>query len=171
MTTLQGIAQKEVNHELLSTNEVEFLQSLMEGRGVVYTGTKTYSGWYPQLYYLNARARRSVPFFSPSDAWDALVTDVMTDPADALVGDPGSILHEGVANVHLLVIAVDYGPGDIAVYAGPVLSHYEFELGPATRKTDSQWKSEIRAGTLPPQNDWTSSYLVPGPYTIPITVQ
>jgi len=34
--------------------------------------------------------------------------------------------------------------------AGPVRSHYEFEPGPTTRETDSQWKSDLRAGILPP---------------------
>ena len=99
------------------------------------------------------------------------MTDVHTDPFEPLVGDPGSVLHEGVGNVHLLMIAVDCGPGDTAVYAGPVLSHYEFELGPTTRKTDSQWKSEVRAGTLPAQPDWTRGYLVPGSYSVPYWVQ
>jgi hypothetical protein len=171
MATLQGISEKELAHTTLTANEVMFLQGLMEDRSAVYTGTKTYSGWYPQLYFLNARAQRSIPFYSPSDAWDALVTDVLTDPPNPLVGDPGSILHEGVGNVHLLMVTVDSGPGDIAVYAGPVMSHYEFELGPTTRETDSEWKTEIRSGTLPPEPDWTRTYLVPGPYSIPYGVQ
>jgi hypothetical protein len=99
--------------------------------------------------------------------WDALVTDVQTDPTDVVVGDPGCILHEGVGNINLLVIAVNWGTNDAAVYAGPVMSHYEFELGPATRETDSQWKTDARAGNLPPQPDWTGSYLVPGTFAFP----
>ena len=99
--------------------------------------------------------------------WDALVTDVQTDPTDYIVGDPGSILHEGVGNINLLMIAVNWGPGDSAVYAGPVMSHYEFQLGPTTRETDSQWKTDARAGNLPLQPDWTRSYLVPGTFTFP----
>jgi hypothetical protein len=63
----------------------------------------------------------------------------------------------------MLMIAVDCGPGDVAVYAGPVLSHYEFELGPTTRMTDSQWKDQVRVGALPPQPEWTRAYLVPKP--------
>ena len=72
-----------------------------------------------------------------------------------------------MGTVHLLMLAVNYGPGDAAVYAGPVMSHYEFELGPTTRKTDSEWKSELRAGIQPSQPDWTRSYLVPGSFTFP----
>ncbi|MBP7826763.1 MAG: DUF3160 domain-containing protein, partial [Verrucomicrobia bacterium] len=98
-----------------------------------------------------------------SDYWDALVTDVHTDPPDQLTPDPGSILHEGIGNVQMLWIAVDCGPDDRAVYAGPVLSHYEFELRPTTRLTDAEWKDRVRAGLLPPQPEWTRSYLVPNP--------
>jgi hypothetical protein len=163
MATLQGISAKELARAPLSTAEVLFLQSLLEAQNIGYTHVRTYSGWYPQLFYVNQRALHDYPYSSPSDAWDALVTDVHTDPEDVDVADPGSILHEGVGNVHMLMIAVDCGPGDIAVYAGPVLSHYEFELGPTTRKTDSQWKSEVQTGTLPAQPDWTRGYLVPEP--------
>jgi hypothetical protein len=170
MATLEGIAEKELARATLATNEVAFLQNLVEDQSISYVGEKTYSGWYPKLFYNSEREKRSTRT-SPSDIWDALVTDVHTDPQDAYVGDPGSILHEGVGNVHLLMIAVDCGPRGTAVYAGPVLSHYEFELGPTTRQTDSQWKSEVRAGNLPPQPDWTRGYLVPGAYSVPQGVQ
>jgi hypothetical protein len=167
MTTLRDIAAKEMNRQLLSSNEVFFLQNLMENRVIGYTGVRTYTGWYPGLFYVNSRATHTEPFLHPSDVWDGLVTDVQTDPPDPIVGDPGSILHEGVGTVNLLMLAVNYGPGDAAVYAGPVFSHYEFELGPTTRKTDSQWKAEVRAGTVPAQPDWTRGFWVPGTFAFP----
>jgi len=170
MSTLRSISEKELNRTPLSTNETVFLQDIME-RQIDYLGIKRYDGWYPLLFYRDARNQMTPGTYQGSDIWDPLVTDVHTDPQDLILGDPGSILHEGVGNVHLLVMAVDWGMGDTAVYAGPVLSHYEFELGPTTRKTDSQWKSEIRAGSLPAQPDWTVGYLVPGPYTVPSGVQ
>ena len=77
--------------------------------------------------------------------WDALVTDVHTDPRDDVVGDPGAVLHEGNANVNLLLMAIDNGP-DRMVYAGPVLSHYEFELTGFDRMTDQQWKANVLDG-------------------------
>ncbi len=86
--------------------------------------------------------------------------DVHTDLPSPDVGDPGSVLHQGVGNVDLLMIAIDNG-SDRMVYAGPVLSHYEFEiLGAPTRKSDSEWKSESSKWPNPPE--WTSNYLVPG---------
>jgi len=164
MTTLRDISAKELSRQILTSNETFFIQSLIENP-FQYGSVRSYSGWYPQIFYYNARAQRSL--ISPCDMWDALVTDVQTDPTDVVVGDPGSILHEGVGNINLLMIAVNWGPNDSAVYAGPVMSHYEFELGPTTRETDSQWKTDARAGNLPPQPDWTYSYLIPGTFTFP----
>jgi hypothetical protein len=165
MSTLRDISVKELNRQTLSSNEVFIIRSLIENP-FGYRNARTFSGWYPKLFYKNARALHSGAY-SPSDAYDALVTDVQTDPPDPLMGDPGCILHEAVGAVNLLVVAVNWGAGDATVYAGPVLSHYEFELGPTTRKTDSQWKAELRAGTQPPQPDWTRDYLVPGVFEFP----
>jgi hypothetical protein len=167
--TLRAISEKELSKTALSAAETLFLQRLVE---FDYVGKRTYTGWYPALFYESGKEYLPPNYQSGnqptgdnkgSDYWDALVTDVHTDPSDDFSGDPGSILHEGVGNVQLLMVAVDCGPGDTAVYAGPVLSHYEFELGPTTRKTDAQWKSEVSAGNLPPQPDWTRGYLVPKP--------
>jgi hypothetical protein len=166
MSILRGISVKELNRQALSSNEVFFIKGLIEDPNVDYTHQRTFSGWYPGLFYSTARAAHSEMYCS-SDVWDALVTDVHTDPTEPLVGDPGCVLHEGVGAVQLLMVAVNWGPGDACVYAGPVMSHYEFQLGPATRRTDSEWKSQIRAGNAPPTPDWTRSYWVPGTFTFP----
>ena len=47
------------------------------------------------------------------------------------------------------------------VYAGPVLSHYEFEMPGIVRKPDSEWRKDLGAGRLPPRLEWTREYLVP----------
>jgi hypothetical protein len=88
---------------------------------------------------------------------DDLVADVHTDVPDPDVGDPGSVLHEAIGYVDLLMMAVDNG-ADRMVFAGPVLSHYEFELiGSPLRLSDSEWKTRAR----PPRPEWTRSYLAP----------
>jgi hypothetical protein len=168
MITLQGISDSELAGLPFSSNQVLFLKGIVENPGILYTGIKTYSGWYPALFYQNSRAAHSAEY--SSDRWDPMVTDVHTDPAEPLVSDPGSTLHEGIGNIQLIMLAVDCGAGDAAVYAGPVLSHYEFELGPTTRETDDQWKSDARVSNLPTQPDWTRSYLVPGPFTVPLNI-
>jgi len=164
MTTLRDISVKELGRQALTGSEILFIQGLMEDPYVDYNHLRNYNGWYPGLFFQNSRIQHSGgnnTHSAFSDLWDALVTDVHTDPAAPLVGDPGSVLHEGVGDVNLLIVAVNWGVGDACVYAGPVLSHYEFERGPTTRMTDSQWQSELSAGNAPPQPDWTRSYLVP----------
>ena len=165
--TLRSISEKELSRTPFSATDNLFIQRMVE---FDYVGGRTYSGWYCNLFYQPGSEYVPPDYRSGSvdsgdekgsDYWDALVTTVHTDSPDGLVGDPGSILHEAVGNVHLMMIAVDNGPGDLAVYAGPVLSHYEFELGPTTRLTDEQWKPQVSNNTLPPAPDWTRPYLVP----------
>src|SRR4051812_30692624 len=107
---------------------------------------------HPSLFYSGQR---------DCDKWDAIVADIHTDPPAPEHGDPGCVLHEGVGNVDLLVMAVDSGQ-DHMVYAGPVLSHYEFEVPEVARKSDAEWREDVRAGKLPPRPEWTRGYLVPG---------
>jgi hypothetical protein len=167
MEMLRSLSEKELSKTPFSTDDNLFLQHLVE---FFYDGTRNYTGWYPKLFY--QPGSEIVPE-NPntkdngdekgSDYWDALVTTVHTDSPDVLAGDPGSILHEAVGNVQMMFIAVDNGPGDLAVYGAPVLSHYEFEMGPTTRMTDAEWKSQITNNIIPPAPEWTQSYLVPKP--------
>ena len=112
--------------------------------------------------------------------WDALVADVHTDVPCDVCADPGSVVHEAVGRVNLLMIAINNGINRM-VYAGPVLSHYEFELvGAPQRLSDLDWNARLaKAGIndwpwsdndpnlvrdwsgVPPQPEWTRSYLVP----------
>jgi hypothetical protein len=167
MGTLQAIAEKELAQQPLSQSESDFLRDVVERSSNVYTsGLRTFTGWYPGLFYQNAFEPTPFANYQGSDMWDAMVADVQTDSPDPDLGDPGAVIHEGIGSVHLLMIAVDNGP-DRMVYAGPVLSHYEFEMPGTTRMTDAQWKANLRAGQKPPSPDWTRSYLVPGPFTVP----
>jgi hypothetical protein len=148
---LRGIAEKELAEKELSADEVKFLkevvQTMRQG-----SGSTRYGGWYPGLFYQGR---------TDSGVWDAICADVHTDPPAEVVGDPGCVLHQGVGNVDFLLIAVDSGK-DHMVYAGPVLSHYEFEMPGVSRKADSEWRKDIKAGKLPSRPEWTKSYLVPG---------
>ena len=165
ISTLESISEKELAQQPLSLEETDFLKNVVELVSA-YSNYRQWNGWYPQLFYKNYQFL-SIWALPPCDLWDALVTDVHTDPPDPFFsGDPGAVIHEGIANVNLMLIAVDNGP-DRMVYAGPVLSHYEFELAGVNRMTDQQWKSNVLAGQKPAQPGWTTSYLVPGRITIP----
>jgi hypothetical protein len=144
------LAEKELAQKEFTADEVKFIEDTVRiDRG---SGSVEYNGWYTRLFYKG-----------PDDCgrWDALVADVHTDVPALILGDPGCVLTQGIGNVDLLLVAVDNGK-DRMVYAGPVLSHYEFEMPETTRKSDSEWRKEVNAGKLPPRPEWTRSYLVPG---------
>ncbi len=153
MGKLTVIAEKQLNQKELAAADKKVLEDVMQishqraGSGSV----PKYTGWYPSLFYRG-----------PMDCmkWDALVADVHTDVESYPPGDPGSVLHQGVGNVDLMVIAIDNGK-DRVVYVGPTLSHYEFETPNAIRKTDKEWKADLLDGKVPPRPDYTRGYLVP----------
>jgi hypothetical protein len=181
---LRQMAEKELRGERLNHDDIRFLDRLIQvtrinGAG----GPRAYDGWYTRLFYKSVlHSDWTFHLSSGSQRWDVIVADVHTDLPDPPSGDPGSVLHQGIGNVHLLVLCVDHG-NEKMIYTGPVLSHYEFELiGPPKRLSDTIWKSwwseagfsdyaqswtnDDRAhawNNLPWQPEWTESYLVPHP--------
>jgi hypothetical protein len=158
LATLRGIAEKELAQEELTRAETLFLKGVVEeidpgkpDRDSSGGRPPRYAGWYFDLFY---KSRQD------GDKWDALVADVHTDVPSEKVGDPGCVLHQAVGNVNLLLVAIDNGK-DRMIYAGPVLSHYEFEMAGVQRKSDSEWQRDLQAGRVPPSPEWTRSYLVP----------
>jgi hypothetical protein len=149
--TLKTIAGKQLEQQELTALEAKFLKDIVQKDGG--SGHTEYTGWYTKLFWK-----------STTDAGqpDPLVADVHTDVPAPVHGDPGCVLHQGVGNVDLLLIAIDNGK-DRMVYAGPVLSHYEFEMSGIVRKADSEWRKDLGAGKLPPRPEWTRGYLIPFP--------
>ncbi len=150
LALLKNIASKELEQKPLNDAETKVLRDVVQiHRG---SGSTRYNGWYPKLFYKGPH---------DSGKWDALVADVHTDVPAIPLGDPGCVLTQGIGNIDLLLIAIDNGK-DKMVYAGPLLSHYEFEMPGVTRKADSEWKKDILDGKLPARPEWTKRYLVPG---------
>jgi hypothetical protein len=166
---LKVIAEQELRNEPLSADQLRFIDSLMQIGYTNYAHVRVYDGWYPSLYYRYAYPLESswdYEFFDPIDfgatKYDALVADVHTDSPDPMgTGDPGGVLHQAVGKVNLLYVAVERGERR-TMYAGPVLSHYEFETPFPRRLTDTDWKTQLT--NSPPANpSWTRSFLVPTP--------
>jgi hypothetical protein len=151
LAILKEISLKELLRQKLNEEEIKFLGNIVEesDRSI---GKPTYSGWYPSLFYKEAK---------DSEQWDAIVTDVHTDLADPIQENQGCVVYQGIGNVDLLTIAVDNGE-DKTIYAGPVMSHYEFTLPGVEPKTDLSWQEDIENGNIPPRPEWTKSYLVSG---------
>ncbi len=146
---LKTIAAKQLEQKELTAAEAKFLKDIVQKDSS--SGHTEYNGWDTKLFWK-----------STTDAGqpDPLVADVHTDVPAPIFGDPGCVLHQGVGNVDLMLIAIDNGK-DRMVYAGPVLSHYEFEMTGTVRKADSEWRKDLSAGKLPPRPQWTRGYLVP----------
>ena len=152
---LRTIAEKQLAQTALNDEETKFLQEIVVRNHLC--GAPPIGGWYPQLF----SDRSSRPGQDDAQKWVALVTDVHTDPPDPIVSDPGCVLHQGVGNVDLVVVAIDNGP-DRVVYAGPVFSHYEFQTSADVRLTNGDWQARLREGQAPTRNEWTKVYSVPG---------
>jgi len=155
MGRLKGIAEKELDQKELTADETKVLQDVMQitHKRVGSGGhmEPRYTGWYPALFYRG-----------PHDCvkWDTLTADVHTDPPGPEHGDPGCVLHQGVGNIDLMIIAIDNGK-DRMCFVGPTMSHYEFETPNAMRKTDKEWKADLLDAKVSPRPDWTRAYLVP----------
>jgi len=172
---LEALVRKELAQECFTTEDERFIDALMEGSGRQggSGGYWKYRGWYPQSFYRAIYWTDDKTFHENygAGAFDALVADVHTDVPNDTPPDPGSVLHEAVGRVNLLMLAVGNG-ADRMVFAGPVLSHYEFEvIGALRRLNDEEWQS-IQGGNFPPDVPanriesltppvWTQSYLAP----------
>jgi len=158
METLRAMAEKELAQEPFSAAETQFLKDIMENT-IGYTGIEQWNGWYPQLFYANGlggyRARQLPSCAHP----DRQVADVHTDLPSPIHNDPGAVIHEAVGNMNLLIIAVDNGL-DRMICAGPVLSHYEFEVLGVNRLSDADWESMLGTSSRPSPPPWTKSYLI-----------
>jgi hypothetical protein len=196
---LEQISLRQLAHLPLAPSDLEFLNQLIEHLPETGSGSfRQFNGWYPSLFYRSALSARPDSFWFPpasadsfhmdygADKMDGIIADVHTDVPCPVCDDPGSVLHQAVGYVNLLIIAVQRG-AETFVCAGPVLSHYEFELiGAPRRMNDSQWRSALgwwnepqffpvpedvypawrkRANgrPLPSPPPWTGSYLVPAP--------
>jgi hypothetical protein len=141
---LESLSQKELAPEPFTSEDESFVNSLMEREAVQLigcVGPTSYSGWYPSLFYRTIYWTDDLDFHEnlASGGFDALVVDVHTDVPSLIPPDPGSVLHEAVGHVDLLMLAVDNGTNRF-ICAGPVLSHYEFEVtGTPRRITDEEW--------------------------------
>jgi hypothetical protein len=156
MATLETLATKELAQQPFTDAETLFIRGLMNRQDHPYSGP-TYDGWYPELFYADYGQIMGNTSENGSNKADPLVTDVFTAPPD--LADPqGGVLHEATGYVDLLLITVDNGP-DRLMYAGPVLSHYEFIVpGPQLKRlSDSEWSQ----ATWPARPEWTRGYLVP----------
>jgi hypothetical protein len=143
MTTLEGLARKELSATAFSEEEQAWLKTLIRRQSSGgYGATPVYNGWYVDLFYGGADA---------AIEWDPEIADVHTDP------NSRRVLEVGVGRINTLVIAVD-NEDDLMLFAGPTLSYHEFTQPAEQRLTDPEWKDMLEQGTAPAPPAWTESF-------------
>jgi hypothetical protein len=149
MQTLETLAQKELNDEPFSYEEIEFLKTMLFVDGG--SGEPPFSGWYADLYYSRDDAAKP----------DYIVADVHTQPTDFSGNVVGKVLHVGVGQINLGVFLAEsptfnYQP---MCFVGPVMSYYEKITENFDRLTDERWTELVETENLPARPDWVNIYL------------
>ena len=158
---LKEIAERQLAG-LPHTSEMrDFLKATVEDRDLgPYGEARDYSGWFPRLYFPNAKSNENSAH--PSVLWNPVIADVHTDSADVIcTGDPGAILHEGTGRAQFMLTAVKHADGTACVYGGPVMSHYEILTSRDIRLNDDEWLKILDKGDEPQVESWKLDFLVP----------
>jgi hypothetical protein len=149
--TLATIAQKELDFEPLTSDEISFMQQ------IIFRGWySVLDGWYVKLIY--------GPSYDPQ--WltgpfsDYLVADYHTTPTDCAGNLVGWISHAGTGPVDLAVVTATIPDFNTVAFVGPVMSYYEYTTTGFHRLTDEEWETTYLPQATRPS--WTSSFLTNG---------
>lgn len=140
LSTLEGLARKELAGKPFTPAETRFLKKTIDQRGAG-SGPPMYDGWYPGLFYRGG---------TRASEWGPEIADVHTNPKG------GAVLEVGTGDVDFLVAAID-NEGDTRIFVGPAYSYYEFEWPAADRLTDQKWSGLLRSPNAPNRPAWMSS--------------
>ncbi|MCA9695012.1 MAG: DUF3160 domain-containing protein [Myxococcales bacterium] len=146
MATLEQIAHKELEGEVLTPAEWDFLRGTIEEE-LVGCGQVAYDGWYGGLFY----DQEKVAEFKPT------VADVHTAPTDEFGNDVGWVLHGATGRPMYMVFTVQDCSG-VRAYIGPVSSYHPVLTEGFQRLTDSEW-GETVSNTTPARAPWVDSFV------------
>lgn len=145
---LAAIAEKELMGVPLDGAEQVFLQEVLfrtDLYGVL-------DGWYLKLLY--------GPGYEPtpiSPDPDYLVADFHTIPSDCAGSLQGWVAHAGTGPADLAIVVTPTSDGELAAFAGPVASYYEYTTDDFLRLTDEEWaESYLQLAGRP---DWVNVYM------------
>ena len=137
--SLKTIAEKELNNTPLTDDDYELIRSY---------------GVQLEHFWLEALRDEGIEHYSQAyDQPAAIVTDVATD-----VG--GQVLQEATGFIQEIYAAVPVD-GKLRLAIGGVYSYYEFAWPLSDRLTDSKWRELLNAGEVPPQPNWTETFIAP----------
>lgn len=146
---LKIIAEKELNREEISDEEMLFLRSVYSYK-IVGCGEYDHEGWFSDLFY-----------HEDDDAQkpDYLVADVHTAPTDAEGNMVGWVVHVGTGDINLGVFVTENTNGELTAYAGPVMSYHENVSTNFKRYTDEEWEQGIFKSENTTRPEFVNLYL------------
>jgi hypothetical protein len=158
MDTLKTISEKELNQELLTQQEIHFLQSMIYENYNGGSGESPYKGWYPKLFY-NDEAITNSNYVSNPGLMDSdhMVADMHTIPTDCGGTFYGWVKHVGTGPINLGVFVAPWNDGVETAFIGPVMSYYEYTTTNFLRLTDQEWNDQYLQSGLRPE--WVNIYL------------
>lgn len=144
---LRRVSEKQLRGEQLIEEEKYLVKNVVQ-RERHGSGTITYDGWYPALFY-----KGTTDCVKP----DLIVSDVYSIPTGKGVID--GVLHEAIGGVDTMYISIKNGE-DIVTYIGPCLSHYEMFSRGTSRLNDAEWRKKVDKKDIPQRPEWTKNYLI-----------
>ncbi len=146
MLHLETIAHKELEGEVLTAEEWDFLRGTIEEE-LIGCGEVGYDGWYGKLFFNQAK----VAEFKPT------IADIHTAPTDEAGNPVGWVLHGGTGRPMLMVFTLEDCSG-VRAYIGPVSSYHPVLTTNFQRLTDSGWGEQVMQGT-PARASWADSFV------------
>ncbi|MDA3822868.1 MAG: DUF3160 domain-containing protein [Bacteroidales bacterium] len=148
MGMLKGIAEKELDGQVLGDEELTFLKTMINFH---MESGNSITGWINDLLF---------PSMDPWD-FDYTVADVHTQPTDPGGAVVGNVLHVGNGNINLgLVIAPSTSdPSRLMCYIGPLGSFHSKVEKNFKRLSDEEWKKLFFMQENPSRPEWAYTYL------------
>ena len=152
MDTLSSIASKTLNNESFTSDENEFLRTMIYDIPPQMCGGTYYNGWYPKLFYSDPISSYTGLMYP-----DYIVADIHTTPTDCNGFFIGAVTHVGTGPINMGVFIAQLPNGKQTAFVGPCFSYYEYVTTNFLRLTDQEWESQYLYAAMRPS--WTNIYL------------
>ncbi len=157
MARLASLAALQLTGKPMSKKDLRFLSNTVDRHAYLYSGGRSYDGWYPRLFWnggweARGQGRKVTIYDSTGGSRSRLaLTSLHLDV------DRGKALQAAVGHMGLLVVAIDVG-GKTALYGGPAYNYYRFERKLSQTVSPAQWEYRITRGVLPLRPRFARAY-------------
>ena len=130
---LGAIAQAQRRGEVMTPDELSWINKMIRIQIDSCTGVEKWDGWYVELFADKSNAQ----------IYEPTITDVHSDPN-------GHVLHVGTGTPKLIIVTVDTGSPEPRAFVGCVSSFYEHITTDYQRLTDTDWRGMVAKHSAPP---------------------